>query len=86
MFTARRIATRAAAPGSETDVEIFHIIFRNTIQSVVIGVWSLVLLALVVGSIGRTLGLAWRFLHPARALVPIRNNDDVIDAEWVREI
>jgi hypothetical protein len=67
-------------------MDLFHVLFRNTIQSVVIGVWSLVLLALIVGSIGRTLGLAWRFLHPARALVPIRNNDDVIDAEWVREI
>jgi hypothetical protein len=67
-------------------MDLFHVLFRNTIQSVVIGVWSLVLLALIVGSIGRTLGLAWRFLHPARALVPVRNNDDVIDAEWVREI
>ena len=67
-------------------MEIFHIIFRNTIQSGVMGVWSLVLRALDIGSIGRTLGLAWRFLHPVRALVPIRNNDDVIDAEWVREI
>ena len=67
-------------------MDIFHVLFRNTIQSVVIGVWSLVLLTLVVGSIGRTIGLAWRFLHPARALVPIRNNDDVVDADWVREI
>ena len=67
-------------------MDLFHALFRNTIQSIVIGVWSLVLLALIVGSIGRTIGLAWRFLHPARALVPIRNNDDVIDAEWVREI
>ena len=67
-------------------MNLFHIIFRNTIQSIVIGVWSLILLTLIFGSIGRTIGLAWRFLHPARALVPIRNNDDVIDAEWVREI
>ena len=67
-------------------MDLFHVLFRNTIQSVVIGVWSLVLLALIVGSIGRTIGLAWRFLHPARALVPIRNNADVIDAEWVREL
>ena len=67
-------------------MDFFHVLFRNTIQSIVIGVWSLVLLALVVGSIGRTIGLAWRFFHPVRALVPIRNNDDVVDAEWVREI
>ena len=67
-------------------MDLFHVLFRNTIQSVVIGVWSLVLLALIVGSIGRTIGLAWRFLHPVRVLVPIRNNDDFVDAEWVREI
>jgi len=67
-------------------MDLFHVLFRNTIQSVVIGVWSLVLLALIVGSIGRTIGIAWRFLHPVRALIPIRNNDNVVDAEWVREI
>ena len=67
-------------------MDLFHVLFRNTIQSVVIGVWSLVLLALIVGSICRTIGLAWRFIHPVRALFQIRNNDHVIDAEWVREI
>ncbi len=67
-------------------MDFFHVLFRNTIQSIVIGVWSLVLLALIVGSIGRTIGFAWRFLHPIRMLVPIRNNNDVVDAEWVREI
>jgi len=67
-------------------MDIFHVLFRNTIQSVVIGVWSLILLALLVGGVTRIIGFAWRFLHPIRALVPIRNIDDVVDAEWVREI
>ena len=66
-------------------MDLFHIIFRNTIQSIVIGVWSLILLTLIFGSIGRTIGLAWRFLHPVRSLVRVQNNE-VIDAEWVREI
>jgi hypothetical protein len=67
-------------------VNLFHIIFRNTIQSIVIGVWSLILLTLIIGSIGRTIGFAWRFFHPVRALVRVQNDDEVIDAEWVREI
>ena len=67
-------------------MNLFHIIFRNTIQSIVIGVWSLILLTLIIGSIGRTIGLAWRFLHPVRSLVRIQSDDEVIDAEWVREI
>jgi hypothetical protein len=67
-------------------VNIFHIIFRNTIQSIVIGVWSLMLLTLIIVGIGRTIGLAWRFLHPVRSLVRVQSDDDTIDAEWVREI
>ena len=67
-------------------MELFQVIFRSTIQSIVIGVWSLILLALLVGGVTRIIAFAWRFLHPIRALVPIRNNDDVVDAEWVREI
>jgi hypothetical protein len=87
------------APDWETDMELFQIIFRSTIQSIVIGVWSLILLALLVGSVTRTIGFAWRLsqqvmmiaparrlLHPARTLVPIRNDDEVIDAEWVHDI
>ena len=67
-------------------MNLFHIIFRNTIQSIVIGVWSLILLTLIIGSIGRTIGIAWRFFHPVRALVRVQNDDDIVDAEWVAEI
>ena len=67
-------------------MNLFHIIFRNTIQSIVIGVWSLILLTLIFGSIGRTIGFAWRFLHPVRALVRVQSDDGIVDAEWVREI
>ena len=67
-------------------MDIFHIVFRATIQSIVIGVWSLVLLTLLVGIVGRLIGFAWRFFHPARAIVPIMSDDEVVDAEWVREL
>jgi hypothetical protein len=67
-------------------MDIFQTIFRSTIQSIVIGVWGLVLLMLVVGSLGRLIGFVWRCFHPARAMVLIRDNDEVVDAEWVREL
>ena len=80
-------------------MDLFQVIFRSTIQSIVIGVWSLILLALLVGSVTRTIGFAWRLsqqvmmivparrlLHPVRTIVPIRSDDEVVDAEWVREI
>ena len=67
-------------------MDIFQVIFRATIQSIVIGVWSLVILMLLVGILGRLIGFAWRWFHPARAIVPITSDDDVIDAEWVREV
>ena len=67
-------------------MDIFHIVFRATIQSIVIGVWGLVLLMLLVGSLGRLIGFAWRCFHPARAIVPIMSDDEVVDAEWVREL
>ena len=67
-------------------MDIFQVIFRATIQSIVIGVWSLVLLMLLGGVIGRLIGFAWRFFHPARALAPIMSDDEVVDAEWVREL
>ena len=67
-------------------MHIFQVIFRSTIQSIVIGVWSLVILMLLVGVIGRLIGFAWRYFHPARAIVPIMSDDEVVDAEWVREL
>ena len=67
-------------------MHIFQVIFRATIQSIVIGVWSLVILLLIVGSLGRLIGFAWRCFHPARAIVPIMSDDEVVDAEWVREL
>ena len=67
-------------------MELFQVIFRSTIHSIVIGVWGLILLALLVGGVTRIIGFAWRFFHPIWALAPIRSDDDVVDAEWVREI
>ena len=67
-------------------MDIFQVIFRSTIQSIVIGVWSLVILMLLVGSLGRLIGFAWRFFHPAKAIIPIASDDEVVDAEWVREL
>jgi len=67
-------------------MDLFQVIFRSTIQSIVIGIWSLLLLALLLGSVARAIGFTWRFLHPVRTLVPIRSDDEIVDAEWVREI
>ena len=67
-------------------MDIFQVIFRSTIQSIVIGVWSLVLLTLLIGIVGRMIGFAWRCFHPARAIIPIASDDEVVDAEWVREL
>jgi len=67
-------------------MDLFQIVFRATIQSIVIGVWSLVILMLVVGSLGRLIGFVWRCFHPVRAIVCQTSDDEVIDAEWVREV
>jgi len=67
-------------------MDLFHVIFRHTIQSIVIGMWSLVLLALLVGLVGRMIYFVWAKLHSVRAIVRITGDDEVVDAEWVREI
>jgi len=67
-------------------MDLFHVIFRHTIQSIVIGMWSLVLLALLVGLVGRMIYFVWAKLQPVRAILRITGDDDVVDAEWVREI
>jgi hypothetical protein len=68
-------------------MEAFQFLFRTTIQSVVIGVWSLLLVLLLLGLVGRTLRWVWRGLHPVRALVRSSSSDDeVVEAEWVREL
>jgi hypothetical protein len=68
-------------------METFQFLFRTTIQSVVIGVWSLLLVLLLLGLVGRTLRWVWRRLHPVRALVRSSGSDDeVVEAEWVREL
>lgn len=68
-------------------MELFQVLFRTTIQTMVIGVWSLVLLLWLLGILGRMLGFAWRCFHPARELAQITSAEaEVIDAEWVREL
>jgi hypothetical protein len=60
----------------------FDILLRGAIQTAVMGVWGLFLLAFVVGVTGRVVRWVWRKLHPVQAIVHVPN-DEVVDAEWV---
>ena len=66
-------------------MHIFDVILRSVIQSVVLIVWGLFALAFVAGRIWRIIRFLWMRLHPIRAIVHNENNN-VVDAEWVREV
>lgn len=63
-------------------MDIFDVLLRWLIQSVVMAVWGTFALALVAGLLGRVIRFLWMKFHPVRAIVHIENHD-VIDAEWV---
>ncbi len=63
-------------------MELFDVLLRWLIQSVVMAVWGMFALALVAALIGRTVFFLWRKFHPIRAIVHIENRD-VIEGEWV---
>ena len=66
-------------------MHIFDLMLRFIIQSVVLIVWGVFALALITGLIGRIIRFLWTKFHPVTAIVPIEN-DNVVDAEWVREV
>ena len=66
-------------------MHIFDLMLRFIIQSVVLIVWGVFALAFVTGLIGRIIRFLWMKFHPVTAIVPIENNN-VVDAEWVREV
>jgi hypothetical protein len=67
------------------DMHIFDVILRVVIQSAVMIVWGLFALAFITCLIGRSIRFLWIKFHPVRAIVYM-SNDDVVDAEWVREM
>ena len=66
-------------------MHIFDVILRSVIQSVVLIVWGLFALAFVAGLAWRIIRFLWMKFHPVRAIIHIEN-DNVVDAEWVREV
>jgi hypothetical protein len=66
-------------------MHIFDITLRFIIQSVVLIGWGVFALAFVTGLIGRIIRFVWMKFHPVTTIVPIEN-DNVVDAEWVREV
>jgi hypothetical protein len=61
-------------------MDLFQVIFRFAIQSIVIGAWGMILLSFA----GWMVGFVWVKLHPSRAIVRVPPDEEVIDAEWVR--
>ena len=66
-------------------MHIFDVILRFLIQAVVMTVWGIFSLAFVTALIGRTIRWLWVKTHPITAIVHVPQ-DDVVDAEWVREL
>jgi hypothetical protein len=66
-------------------MHILDILLRTVIQTAVMGVWGLFGLAFVAGLAGRVIRWIWMKTHPVTAVVHIIQ-DEVVDAEWVREL
>ena len=66
-------------------MHILDILLRTVIQTAVMGVWGLFGLAFIIGLIGRAMRWIWIKTHPVTAVVHIIQ-DEVVDAEWVREL
>jgi len=65
-------------------MHILDVLLREAIQAAVMGVWGLFGLALIAGLTGRAFRWFWMKTHPITAVVH-GSDDDVVDAEWVRE-
>ena len=66
-------------------MHILDVLLREAIQTAVMGVWGLFGLALIAGLTGRAFRWFWMKTHPITAVVH-GSDDDVVDAEWVREL
>ena len=65
-------------------MHILDVLLRGAIQTAVMGVWGLFGLALIAGLTGRAFRWFWMKTHPITAVVQV-SEDEVVDAEWVRE-
>ena len=66
-------------------MHILDVLLRGAIQTAVMGVWGLFGLALIAGLTGRAFRWFWVKTHPITAVVHLLD-DEVVDAEWVREL
>jgi len=65
-------------------MHILDVLLRGAIQAAVMGVWGLFGLAFIAGLMGRAFRWFWMKTHPITAVVHV-SDDEVVDAEWVRE-
>ena len=65
-------------------MQTLDVLLRSAIQIAVMGVWGLFGLALIAGLTGRAFRWFWMKTHPITAVVHV-SDDEVVDAEWVRE-
>jgi len=66
-------------------MHFLDVLLREAIQTAVMGVWGLFGLALIAGLTGRAFRWFWMKTHPITAVVHLLD-DEVVDAEWVREL
>ena len=66
-------------------MHILDVLLRGAIQTAVMAVWGLFGLAFIVGLAGRAFRWLWMKTHPITAVVHLLD-DEVVDAEWVREL
>ena len=66
-------------------MNLLDVLLRGAIQAAVMGTWGLFGLALVAGLAGRAIRWIWVKTHPITAMVHTPD-DEVVDAEWVRNL
>ena len=66
-------------------MHLLDVLLRGVIQAAVMGTWGLFGLALVAGLAGRTIRWIWVKTHPITAVIHTPD-DEVVDAEWVRNL
>jgi hypothetical protein len=66
-------------------MQLLDVLLRAVIQAAVMGVWGLFGLAFIASLTGRAIRWLWMKTHPVTMVVHVPD-DDVVDAEWVRDL